>query len=115
MTITHGRQKKFFRFCRYVFASQRYWLCQQQQPSLNTQFNKEIPMPYGVSPLLSIHPEITSVKKAQAAFDAGKDFAMPFGGYINKEDLMKLHPDLTSIQVRYGKNHTSTHILKIGE
>ena len=72
-------------------------------------------MPYGTSPLQSVDPKLTSIAKAQAAFDAGQPFDTPWEGYTNKAKLMRDFPNLTTIEVHYGKNNTKTNMLTIEE
>lgn len=58
---------------------------------------------FGIEPLSGAYGrDYTSIKKAQADFDAGKDFKMPGGTVTDKQTLVTL--GVVMVDIRYNKN-----------
>ena len=68
---------------------------------------------FGVEPLSGAYGrDYTSIKAAQADFDAGKDFRTAGGSYVGKSELA--NDGVTQIDIRYAKNQKKG-VLKVGD
>ena len=67
---------------------------------------------YGIEPLTGAYGRsYTSIKAAQADFNADKDFRMCGGGYVNKPQLVEI--GVTMVDFRYGKGNTKKDCLLV--